>query len=170
MLKKWNSGRENGLKNYHLFGRHFVWIWSFSLDKQFNCSMKISLLSSLAQMVWEKLKNINSLPPTLNFTVSTEKMQRNKNKENFPLPKHFSGYHLPPHKETNLKKTHHLPPHPFISPLLIAPSSSEKLKVDVISCTQSAVQDSSISDIVCRSVCLSEPTNNQSLGSIKEWP
>ena len=29
-----------------------------------------------------------------------------------------------------------------------------------------AVQDSSISDIVG----LSEPTNNQSLGSIKEWP
>ena len=31
-----------------------------------------------------------------------------------------------------------------------------------------AVQDSSISDIVCRSVGRSEPTNNQSLGSIKE--
>ena len=33
-----------------------------------------------------------------------------------------------------------------------------------------AVQDSSISDIVCRSVGPLEPTNNQSLGSIKEWP
>ena len=33
-----------------------------------------------------------------------------------------------------------------------------------------AVQDSAISDIVGRSVCRSEPTNNQSLGSIKEWP
>ena len=33
-----------------------------------------------------------------------------------------------------------------------------------------AVQDSSISDRVGRSVCRSEPTNNQSLGSIKEWP
>ena len=32
------------------------------------------------------------------------------------------------------------------------------------------VQDSSITDIVCQSVCLSEPTNNQSLGNIKEWP
>ena len=31
-----------------------------------------------------------------------------------------------------------------------------------------AVQDSSISDIVGLSVCRSEPTNNQSLGSIKE--
>ena len=31
-----------------------------------------------------------------------------------------------------------------------------------------AVQDSSISDIVCLSLGLSEPTNNQSLGSIKE--
>ena len=31
-----------------------------------------------------------------------------------------------------------------------------------------AVQDSSISDIVCLSVPGSEPTNNQSLGSIKE--
>ena len=29
---------------------------------------------------------------------------------------------------------------------------------------------SSITDIVCRSVLWSEPTNNQSLGSIKEWP
>ena len=86
---------------------------------------------------------------------------------NFPLPKHFSSYHLPPHKQTVSKNTHHLPPHPFISPLLIAPCSSVKLKVDVISCTQSAVKDSSISDIFCRSVCLSEPTNNQSLQSIK---
>ena len=33
-----------------------------------------------------------------------------------------------------------------------------------------AVQDSSISDIVCPLVGRSEPTNNQSLGSIKEWP
>ena len=31
-----------------------------------------------------------------------------------------------------------------------------------------AVQDSSMSDIVCLSVPWSEPTNNQSLGSIKE--
>ena len=33
-----------------------------------------------------------------------------------------------------------------------------------------AVQDSSITDIVCPLVGRSEPTNNQSLGSIKEWP
>ena len=33
-----------------------------------------------------------------------------------------------------------------------------------------AVQDSSITDIVCPLVCLSVPTNNQSLVSIKEWP
>ena len=33
-----------------------------------------------------------------------------------------------------------------------------------------AVQDSSISDIVCQSIGRSEPTNNQSLGSIKEQP
>ena len=33
-----------------------------------------------------------------------------------------------------------------------------------------AVQASSISDIVGLSVSLSEPANNQSLGSIKEWP
>ena len=38
------------------------------------------------------------------------------------------------------------------------------------SCLFLAVQDSSISDIVCLSVCPLEPTNNQSLGSIKEWP
>ena len=33
-----------------------------------------------------------------------------------------------------------------------------------------AVQDSSITDIVCPLVGPLEPTNNQSLGSIKEWP
>ena len=33
-----------------------------------------------------------------------------------------------------------------------------------------AVQDNSITDIVCRSLGPLEPTNNQSLGSIKEWP
>ena len=37
-------------------------------------------------------------------------------------------------------------------------------------CNFLAVQDSSITDIVCPLVGLSEPTNNQSLGSIKEWP
>ena len=42
------------------------------------------------------------------------------------------------------------------------------VQVKIVKNSFLAVQDSSISDIVCRSVCRSEPTNSQSLGSIKE--